>query len=197
MKSKVDEVKQAAGRSGYFMRLHSGRKFWVTDPRPEDIFLVDIAHALACQNRFAGHTYAPYSVAQHSVHVSEMCDPADAIEGLFHDASEAYVVDIPRPLKCSAGMKGYKPIEVAVDKAIRQRFDLKLEMPSSVKRADELIVQIEMRDLMSGSVQDDRLVRGGVLVGNEPEIKPWSWFYAKERWLARYLELGGSPQCVI
>ena len=68
-------------------------------PNPDDIRIEDIAHALSNQCRFAGHAREFYSVAEHSVHVSQLCLPEHALWGLLHDASEAYLVDLPRPLK--------------------------------------------------------------------------------------------------
>jgi len=184
------------GRKGKWMWTYTGRRFWPVDPRVEDMCLEDIAHALACQNRFAGHTREPYTVAQHCVHVSELCDSADAMDGLFHDASEAYVVDIPRPLKYSAGMENYKPIEMAVQRVVSMRFGLKLDIPESVHRADEMICVAEMRDLMPGitleSLSKQGLLKPSPAADSVPLIKPWPWYYAKEQWLARYRELGGA-----
>lgn len=54
-------------RRGDFICTYTGRKFYPLDPRPEDVCIEDIAHALALVNRFGGHTRVPYSVAQHSV----------------------------------------------------------------------------------------------------------------------------------
>src|ERR1039457_118422 len=82
-----------------FIGTFSGLRFWPLDPNPEKILIDDIAHALAHQCRFGGHASRFYSVAEHSVHVSRLCPPEDALWGLLHDASEAYLVDLPRPLK--------------------------------------------------------------------------------------------------
>ena len=83
-------------RKGDWMQTHSGIQFWPLDPRPEDILIEDIAHALSNQCRFAGHCCFHYSVAQHSVLVSENVPAQDAMWGLLHDAGEAYLVDLPR-----------------------------------------------------------------------------------------------------
>src|ERR1019366_9954250 len=80
------------------IRTYSGVRFKPLDPDPA-VGISDIAHALANQCRFGGHSSAFYSVAQHSVRVSEICAAEDALWGLLHDASEAYLVDVPAPLK--------------------------------------------------------------------------------------------------
>ena len=82
-----------------FIGTFSGLRFWPLAPNLEKILVEDIAHALAHQCRFGGHASRFYSVAEHSVHVSQLCLPEHALWGLLHDASEAYLVDLPRPLK--------------------------------------------------------------------------------------------------
>src|ERR1017187_3148745 len=72
-----------------FISLFSGMRFWPLDPNPEKILIADIAHALAHQCRFGGHASKFYSVAEHSVHISQLCLPEHALWGLLHDASEA------------------------------------------------------------------------------------------------------------
>jgi len=101
------------GRSadGWFLTA-SGKRFWPLDPRPEDICIEDIAHALSHICRFGGHVREPYSVAQHSVIVSMIVKPENALYGLLHDAAEAYAGDMVRPLK--RGMPAYRSIESAV-----------------------------------------------------------------------------------
>jgi 5'-deoxynucleotidase YfbR-like HD superfamily hydrolase len=92
-----------------WIQTFTGRQFWPLDPRPEDIELLDIAHALANKCRYTGHTRSFYSVAQHSVLVSEIVPAADAHWGLLHDASEAYLPDVARPVKRE--LAGFQEIE--------------------------------------------------------------------------------------
>lgn len=133
-------------RRGDWMQLHSGKAFWPLDPRPEEVEIDDIAWSLAHQCRYAGHCEDMYTVAQHSVLVSHACEPADALWGLLHDATEAYLVDVPRPVKKHLG--GYLEIEAALARVIAARFDLPEEMPASVRHADEVLLATEKRDLM-------------------------------------------------
>lgn len=136
------------------MQLSSGEKFWPLDPRPGDIDIEDIAFALSNICRFGGHCEF-YSVAQHSVLVSriveaETGDLSLAFHGLMHDAAEAYLGDLIRPIKHWSGdwAEAYKKIEARLEKVIAQVFDLPYPMPDAVKRADDIAGATEARDLM-------------------------------------------------
>jgi|ERR1700722_9823299 len=131
-----------------WIQLHSGKKFTPTQPRVEDIVLEDIAHSLSMQCRFSGHVREFYSVAQHSVLVSYLCGE-HALWGLLHDASEAYLVDLPRPIKRMAGFEEYSRVEAKVMAVICQAFNLNPIEPAIVKQADSILLATEARDLMS------------------------------------------------
>lgn len=139
-------------RKGDWMQTYTGRQFWPMDPRPEEVCIEDIAHALSLQCRFAGHCREFYSVAEHSVRVARVLrdrghSPVVQLMGLLHDASEAYLVDVPRPLK--PYLKGYRPAEDAVMAAICERFGLRgLDDWPFIKEADNILLATEARDLM-------------------------------------------------
>lgn len=136
-------------RIGSPIRTASGIEFYPLDPRPEEIMLEDIAHALSHQCRWSGHTRVFYSVAEHCVRVSRLCDRADALWGLLHDASEAYLVDVARPVKNSPEMSEYRNAERRLQLAIAHRFRLiPRVIPFSVTVADDIALYIESRDLM-------------------------------------------------
>lgn len=139
-------------RKGNWMQTYSGGQFWPLDPHPEDINIADIAHALARLCRFAGHCTSFYSVAQHSVLVSYITGPENALWGLLHDASEAYVVDVPRPLKLL--LPNYTAIEDGVQRAIAEAFGLPWPLPAEVKRADNQILADEAAQLMAPPPED-------------------------------------------
>lgn len=132
-----------------WIQTYTGRRFSPTNPITEAIVIEDIAHPLSMQCRFSGHVKQFYSVAQHSVLVSYICDKADALWGLLHDGSEAYLVDIPRPIKRSGKFDNYLEFEDIMQGAICNRFNLPKDMPASVKVADDLLLATEARDLMS------------------------------------------------
>ena len=134
-------------RHGDWMQTASGIAFWPVDPRPEDVRIYDIAHSLSNMCRYGGHCTTFYSVAQHSVLVSRALPPELKMWGLLHDASEAYVVDVPRPLK--PFLTGYREAEDSVMAAIADAFDLcPRTMPSEVKRIDNAILADEATQIM-------------------------------------------------
>lgn len=100
----------------------TGRWFDVLNPDPEQVCIEDIAHSLACTNRYGGHIAVPYSVAQHSVMCAYVAPPEWKLECLLHDAAEAYLGDMPKPIKRK--MPDYRRLEAKVEQAIRARFGL-------------------------------------------------------------------------
>lgn len=155
------------------------------NPNPDDINIEDIAHSLSMQCRFTGHVSSFYSVAQHSYHVSELVPEEDRLWGLLHDATEAYLADIARPIKHMPGFgEAYRTAETILEAAVAARFGLALPMPESVKLADMTMLWSEQEDFMPGlNTREDTDIRyPGALTGWEP------WL-AKENFLMRYAEL--------
>lgn len=136
-------------RTGDWILTYSGRRFWPLDPDPEDIDIVDIAHALSNQCRFSGHTKFHYSVAQHSVLVSLNVPLKVAMWGLLHDAAAVYLVDLPRPIKRSPDLgEIYQHYEDKLLHAIAEKFCLPLPIPKEVHEADDRALMTERRDVM-------------------------------------------------
>lgn len=135
---------------GPWIQVRSGGRFYPFDPRPDEIRIEDIAHALANICRYGGHCRKFYSVAQHSLHVAELLDndPAVALCGLLHDASEAYLGDMPAPTKGAPQMAGYCAAHEMVERAVAARFGLPHPMPEIVKWADRVMLATEARVLM-------------------------------------------------
>lgn len=147
----------APARVGNWMQTVGGRAFYPLDPRPEDVAIRDIAHALSFVCRFGGHCTEFYSVAEHSVRVADAVRAAggsaqETFHALMHDAAEAYVGDMVWPLKQAHALVGYKGIERLIENAIAQRFGLELAMPAIVKRFDLVLLSTEKRDLMVDGV---------------------------------------------
>lgn len=174
-------------RIGDWMQTAHGRMFWPFDPRPDEVHIDDIAHALANQCRFAGHCREFYSVAQHSVLVSCQVPVEDALWGLLHDASEAYLVDLPRPVKRASEIgAAYTRAEAAVMAAICDRFGLSCEEPASVKSADNVVLMTEVRDIMAPPPTPWRESSAELLPAS---IQVWSPCYARKQFLSRFKEL--------
>jgi uncharacterized protein len=165
-----------------WIQTYSGRRFNPTKPNPDAIVLQDIAHALSMQCRFSGHCRDFYSVAQHSVLVSHICNEEDALWGLLHDASEAYLVDVPRPLKQSGKFQAYIDFETVMQRAVCTRFGLSELEPPSVKRADKILLATEARDLM-GPLRPDWKQPVDPLPFT---IEPWEPKRAESEFLNRY-----------
>src|SRR5579859_2936777 len=125
-------------RKGNWMQTYTGRQAWPIDMRPEDIDINDIAHSLSMQCRYNGHCRRFYSVAEHSYWVSKYVEPENALWGLMHDASEAYVTDVPRPLK--PFLTDYEHIEFMAQVAIALKFGLPYPIPANVHHIDNRIL---------------------------------------------------------
>ena len=135
------------------MQLASGKPFFPLDPRPDEIDIEDIAIALSRICRFGGHTKSFYSVAEHSILVSLLVPDEHRLTALLHDATEAYIGDMIRPLKSQ--IPQFSEIENNIWSAIAERFSLPVEMPSCVKDADVLALAIEKRDVMAEPIGVD------------------------------------------
>ena len=167
-------------RKGDWIQTFTGRKFWPIDPRPEEIFLEDIAHSLACQCRFAGHAKCFYSVAQHSFLVSTICTIKNSKWALLHDATEAYLVDLPRPIKRYSKLgEEYKKIEKALMDCVCQRFGIDTDEPEEVKESDSRILMTEKRDLL---LVGERWPETAEPIGRR--IIAWDWKQSENVFLA-------------
>ena len=162
----------------------SGIFFPFLDPKPEHINIWDIAHGLSMACRFAGQIRAFYSVAEHSVRVSQICDPSVARWALLHDASEAYLPDMPRPMKRC--LPDFRAMERRIQKAICERFDLPIEEPAEVKCADLVMLATEGRDLCAPGWEWQDLPNRPLLAKIEHPFGPLA---ARDAFLTRYHEL--------
>lgn len=128
--------------------LYSGGRIDPLNPVVEDIHIKDIAHSLSQQCRWTGHTTRFYSVAEHCVHVSHQLTSL-ALEGLLHDASEAYLSDLARPIKKAEGLgEEYEHVERGLERVIAKRFDLTYPWKPAVRVADEQMLWREAKQLV-------------------------------------------------
>jgi len=153
------------------IRTSTGKYINYTNVNPDDICIEDIAHALSMQCRFGGHLPHFYSVAQHSVHCSQLVHPDYALEALLHDASEAYMLDIPKPLKNL--LPDYEFLEENIMRVISEKFGIDHPLNKPVKAADALMLKLEFKSIML----------------QENLFRVWSIAESKRKFLKRYKEL--------
>ncbi len=172
------EIITPAARVGGYIITYTGIKYYPLDPRPEDVCIADIAHSLAGQNRFGAHTVEMINTAHHSVDVSMHPEVGHPRWGLFHDGGEAYLVDLPSPIKHAIAFAAeFDRLETLNLLAIAQRFNLPWPVPSSIKAADNYCLRTEQQKYMAAF--------GGTCT-------PWDRTTANLRFLERYLALSGE-----
>lgn len=173
---------------GDWIQTFTGRAFYPLDPRPEDIDPADIAHSLSLQCRFGGHVRDFYSVAEHCVRMADAVAPEHALAALLHDATEAYVIDLPRPLKRM--LPDYRTMEDRVWAAIATRFDVDPVLPPEVKEADNRILIAERNALLTPPPQ------AWVETGLEPlpihGVVGWGPGFAEEQYERELARLTGG-----
>ena len=185
------ETKVKSRLNGWIV-TYTGKKFWPLDPRPEDIDIIDIAHALSNICRFTGHVREFYSVAQHSVHVALLSNDYQ-LYGLLHDASEAYLCDVSSPVKRDQSFSKYRAHEKRLQDMIYFEFGLTVS-PSgygTVRRADHFMAVLEGQSLMSHHseafwVQEAKDLRIPV------NLTGWSPKRAEENFLDCFASIGGK-----
>jgi hypothetical protein len=192
-----------------WINTNSGIRFHPFDARPEEVSVGDIAHALSRQCRYAGHTPQHYSVAEHSVHAAECVRlmGGSIVEqrwALLHDATEAYLVDLPNPVKRDPRFSVYVEIEDALAAVIMTKFGLPTTMPPLVAAVDKMMLSIEVQDpRICASMHDDFRWALPVFGGNVDErlrdvrVSCWAPEVAKRKWLAAAGLLGLLPPCLI
>lgn len=106
---------------GNWLQTFTGVAFYPFAPRPEEINVQDIAHQLSMICRYGGAVSSFYSVAEHSLILARYVrqvrpnNPRLALQALLHDAAEAYICDVPRPLKLMPQMDGYRAMEERIE----------------------------------------------------------------------------------
>ena len=188
-------------RKGAWIQCYSGVKFWPLDPRVDEIHYDDICIGIAREGRYRNQTKVPYYVAEHSVIVSiyagklaqergldwQTC----ARQGLLHDASEAYLGDVSRPVKRQPMMDGYRAAEEVLQNKIYERFGVHPTMDTTalVHEVDTRICKDEIDTLMP----DPRM---WPLAGRYAQVQPLgatiaclTWRQAADAFSQRFAEL--------
>lgn len=136
--------------SAPWIHTFTGQKVNPLDVKECQIRIEDIAHALANINRFNGQARHPISVAYHSFNVSMMCDGSDALQGLLHDASEAYLGDVTKWLKGTDAFAAYRAVEDELQRRIYRKFGCSETTSPDVEAADVMMVRLEMSRALNG-----------------------------------------------
>lgn len=142
-------------RKGTWIMTYTGKHLYLLDPREDEIDRHDIAHALSNICRFTGHTKYFYSVGTHSILCAEQArkDGMSAkiqLYLLLHDATEAYLTDVSRPLKSLLGSV-YTDLEDSLHKCVFEHFNLPFptdEEWKTIKHYDDYILGCEIPQLM-------------------------------------------------
>lgn len=171
-----------------WMQTHTGIQFTPFDPKPEQICIEDIAHALSLNCRYNGHTRAFYSVAEHSLYVSQIVPEEDALWGLLHDAAEAYISDLPKPFKDGIA-EHIDPYEERILEVIAEKYDMDFPYPTSVKRADWGILAAERFQVMAHQEHVWDSVENYPDDPPEVSIKFYPPSVAKQMFIRRFEEL--------
>ena len=175
-----------------FIHTYTGQAIDLRGPEQDQIRLSDIAHGLARCNRWCGQTQNAYSVAQHSVYVAQLLEfeghtVLTQFQGLMHDASEAYLGDMSRPLKDLC--PGYREIEALWEGAIEMRFGIEGPLHPSVKAMDIQAYRVEARDLYDHPMTIDPPAR------NYPKIRYcWNPSSAEVAFRTRFFQLWEAIQ---
>jgi 5'-deoxynucleotidase YfbR-like HD superfamily hydrolase len=188
--------------------MFGGGRFWPLEPERSAFNIADIARGLSNACRYNGQVLEFYSVAEHSVYVSRIAERRARAQGLdedtvlwvarwglLHDASEAHLSDIARPVKHTAKCAGYRELEAATMKVIAERFGLGSEEPSFVREVDAEILGSEVEALLPNAEKEEwgKTCPGGVLYPPIPGLKIHAFPPKKARrfFLRRYETLFG------
>lgn len=170
------------------IQTYTGRHIDPINPNPEDIHIKDIAHSLSMTCRYGGQCLRFYSVAEHSVILSKLVEdlisPEYALMALLHDASEAYLVDMPRPIKYV--MPEYMAIEENLMKVICQKFSLMWPMSHDIHTLDQRICGNEIKQNMRHDTKKYESIKG-------VRLKYWYPKKAEKMFMRRYRELTNTP----
>lgn len=170
---------------GDWMQTFTGKAFYPLDVHEDDIDILDIAHSLALQCRYNGHVDKHYSVAEHCVLLSHIVAPEKALWALLHDAPEAYIGDMVRPLK------KHMPDFMAADDRITAVIALKYGLDGTVIPADVTAMDIQIclneRNALLGTPPMEWAIDGDPIPN--VTIHAWDWQMAELQYLERFHEL--------
>jgi hypothetical protein len=168
-------------KESLWIETFTGKRFYPFAPRVEDVDIIDIAHALSNICRFGGHSRPFYSVAEHCVILST-CEEAKGsglqMELLLHDASEAYIGDVPAPIR--KGIKEFEDVDNSISGVIARKFCLMVDMP--------LVCELDQRILTTEAIMLKVRWQDWELSGEYLDVKLHGWLpeEAEKQFLERY-----------
>ncbi len=171
----------------------SGKMIYPLKPEENDIIIDDIAHSLSMQCRFNGHCKCFYSVAEHSVNTAKVAEmlfpniPQIVIFSLLHDASEAYLCDIPRPIKSS--FTDYLDWEKRLSDVILNKFAYRIPSEKEeelILKADNIMLATESYELTFSKGADWGLSEQ---ILNDIDLFCWTPEEAKKKFLQKFEKL--------
>ena len=165
--------------------LESGKFYSYTNPENNEFNIDDIALSLSNICRYSGQIKKFFSVAQHSYLVSFAVDPKYAMDGLLHDAVEAFMVDVPTPAKRL--LPDYKVMEKLHEAEMFKRFGLEYPMNPAVHKADFEMFCAEVRDMKDHHPHWDKICTADT--SHIAPIKPWTPYMSRKMFLKRYYQL--------
>ena len=165
--------------NGHWITTYTGKKFHYLNPQREEVDIRDIAHALALTCRFGGHCRGYYSVAEHSIRVANIVPNHYKLHALLHDAGEAYVPDIPRPIKYDYPVM--KELDESITQSVIAILGNQWYSPTDVKYADGVLLATEARDLMHNTND-----WGELPPPLKEHIQPMGWHEAEIEFLNYY-----------
>jgi hypothetical protein len=159
------------------MRTFRGHHIQVQDPDPLHIDILDIARALSHEVRYGGHLNRRYCVAEHSCHIHDLVPEELKLQALLHDATEAYLKDIPKPIKVLC--PDYGALEDRLWVHIARRFDLPVKIDPLIKKLDVVIRDAESVVVHGTEYDLDPIVAG-------VKIQCWEWQRAESEFMHRF-----------
>ena len=191
-------------RKGSWQQSRSGNDYYSLDPMLDDVRLDDMVWGLAGEGRYANQTCETYSVATHSVIVSvyagmlarergwsEQDVAMVEREGLLHDAAEAWISDVARPLKRQRAMRGYRSAEAKWEQLVYRKFGVS-QTPESLALIKEIDTRIVLDEIEALMIDPDMWVRTNRYPGIRPldcDIPTLTTPQSRGLFLARFSEL--------
>lgn len=155
------------------VKMFSGREIDLENPQPDQIDICDLARGMAMTARFAGQTYCPYSVAQHSVHAAELAPDRFRFQVLMHDAHEGIIGDQSRGLKVV--VPELFPVANRLDAVIFKKFGVRMtdEAAAAVRKFDNKMLSTEALHLKPDGIEVVK--QWGLSSPAFLSLVPWDW----------------------